>query len=94
MFVSKVWFDRLSPENQDAIIEAGEKFSNKWNNEIWPAATEEGVKVMEENGVEIVKVDKTPFMEKTQPVVEDFLANASDSQKELYDLLVATREKY
>lgn len=94
VFVSKVWFDRLSPENQDAIIEAGEKFSNKWNNEIWPAATEEGVKVMEENGVEIVKVDKTPFMEKTQPVVEDFLANASDSQKELYDLLVATREKY
>ena len=94
VFVSKMWFDRLSEEDQAALVEAGEKFSEKWNNEIWPAATEEGLKVMEENGVEIVEVDKTPFMEKTQTVVDDFLAKASADQKALYELLVETREKY
>ena len=94
VFVSKAWFDRLPEEDQAALVEAGEKFSDKWNNEIWPAATEEGLKIMEENGVEIVEVDKAPFMEKTQTVVDDFLAKASPAQKELYDLLVATRENY
>ena len=94
VFVSKAWFDRLSEEDQAAIVEAGEKFSDKWNNEIWPAATEEGLKIMEENGVEILEVDKAPFMELTQTVVDDFLANASEDQKTLYDALVAARENY
>jgi TRAP-type C4-dicarboxylate transport system substrate-binding protein len=94
VFVSKTWFDGLSEENQQAILEAGEKFSDAWNNEIWPAATEEGLKAMEEQGVEIVEVDKEPFKEAVQPVVDDFLAGASDSQKELYDLLIETRENY
>lgn len=94
VFVSKAWFERLPEEDQAALVEAGEKFSDKWNNEIWPAATEEGLKIMEENGVEIVEVDKTPFMEKTQSVVDDFLAKASPAQKALYDLLIATRENY
>lgn len=94
VFVSKVWFDGLSEENQAAIVEAGEKFSDKWNNEIWPEATEEGLKIMEENGVEIVEVDKAPFIESVQPVIDDFVAGASDGQKTLYDALVAARENY
>ena len=94
VFVSKVWFDGLSEENQAAIVEAGEKFSDKWNNEIWPEATEEGLKIMEENGVEIVEVDKASFIESVQPVIDDFLAGASDEQKTLYDALVAARENY
>ncbi len=94
VFVSKVWFDGLSEENQAALLEAGEKFSDKWNNEIWPEATEEGLKVMKEGGVEIVEVDKELFKEKTDTVVEDFLNNASDGQKELYDLLISVRENY
>ena len=49
---------------------------------------------MEEQGVEIVEVDKTPFIEAVQPVVDDFLASASDSQQALYELLMATRENY
>ena len=94
VFVSKVWFDNLSAENQEALLEAGEKFADQWNNEIWPAATEEGLKVMEENGVEILEADKEAFQAKTQPVVDAFLSKASDGQKALYELLVATREKY
>ena len=94
VFVSKVWFDGLSEENQKALLEAGEKFSDKWNNEIWPEATAEGIKAMEEAGVEIVEVDKEAFKAKTDAVVEDFLNNASEGQKALYNLLVSVRENY
>ena len=92
VFVSKIWFDGLSKENQDALLEAGRQFSEKWNNEVWPAATEEGLKVMKENGVEILEVDKKLFSAKTQPVVDDFLKNASKGQKALYEALIAARE--
>lgn len=94
VFVSKVWFDRLSPENQAAIIEAGQKFADKWNNEIWPAATDEGLKTLKEQGVEILTVDKDEFKAKVQPMVDKFLADATEEQKALYDLLQTTRQKY
>lgn len=94
IFVSKMWFDGLSEENQAALLEAGEKFSEKWNNEIWPEATEAGLEAMEEMGVEVTEVDKELFKEKTDTVVEDFLSKASDAQKELYDLLISVRENY
>lgn len=94
VFVSKVWFDALSAENQEAILEAGKQFSDVWNNEIWPEATEAGMEKMKEDGVEIIEVDKELFKEAAQPVVDDFLATASEEQKQLYDLLVKVRENY
>jgi len=94
VFVSKTWFDSLSPENQEALLQAGEAFSDKWNNEIWPNATEAGLEKMKEDGVEIDEVDKSVFIEATQSVVDGFLAKATDDQKTLYKLLVETREKY
>ena len=94
VFVSKTWFDSLSAENQEAVLKAGEEFSDVWNNEIWPEATEAAMKTMEKEGVEITEVDKSLFIEAVQPVVDDFLSKASDEQKELYNLLVETRKNY
>lgn len=94
VFVSKVWFDGLSAENQEAVMEAGRKFSDAWNNEIWPEATEAGMKEMKAQGVEIVEVDKEQFKAAVKPVVDKFLAGASDEQKVLYELLLKTRENY
>ena len=94
VFVSKTWFDRLSPENQAALIEAGKKFADKWNNEIWPSADAAGLKVLKEKGMEILEVDKEQFKAKVKPFVDEFLADASDEQKEFYNLLVTTRQKY
>ncbi|MCP1111149.1 TRAP transporter substrate-binding protein [Ohessyouella blattaphilus] len=94
VFVSKAWFDTLSAENQEAIIEAGEKFSDDWNNNIWPDATDKGLEAMKAANVEIVEVDKEPFKESVQYVIDDFLDGASDGQKELYELLIEVRENY
>lgn len=94
VFVSKAWFDSLSAENQEAVLEAGKRFSDVWNDEIWPEATEAGMKEMKEQGVEITEVDKEQFKAAVQPVVDKFLAGASDEQKALYELLIKTRENY
>ena len=94
VFVSKTWFDRLSPEDQAALIEAGQKFADKWNNEIWPSADAAGLKVLKEKGMEILDVDKEQFKAKVKPFVDEFLADATDEQKEFYDLLVTTSKKY
>ena len=50
------------------------------------------MKAMKEQGVEIVEVDKALFEEAVKPVVDKFLADASEDQKALYDLLTKTRE--
>lgn len=94
VFVSKTWFDSLSEENQQALLEAGEAFTQEWSEEIWPSATESALSEMEAAGVTINEVDKAPFIEATRGVVEDFLSGATDEQKELYDLLTTVQEKY
>ena len=93
-FVSKAWFDKLSEENQAAMKEAGERFTDAWNNEIWSDAMENAMKEMEEKGVAINEVDKEAFVASVQPVIDSFLASADEGQKELYDLLIKVREKY
>ena len=94
VFVSKTWFDGLSPENQAALIEAGQKFEDKWNNEIWPSADAAGLKVLKEKGMEVLEVDKEQFKAKVKPFVDEFLADATDEQKEFYNLLITTSKKY
>ncbi|MCD8140703.1 MAG: TRAP transporter substrate-binding protein [Planctomycetaceae bacterium] len=93
-FISKRFFERLSPENQAAIFEAGKRFSDAWNNEIWADAQVEARKAMEAKGVAINEVDKAAFATAVQPVIDDFLKKADAEQKALYELLVTVREKY
>ncbi len=94
VFVSKVWFDRQTPENQAALLEAGKKFEAAWNSEIWPTANEAGMKILKDNGMEVLEVDKEPFKANVKSFVDKYLSKASSEQKEFYDLLVTTGEKY
>ncbi len=94
VFVSKAWFDRLSAEDQQALVDAGNAFTEKWNNEILPSVTETATDELTKAGMEVKEVDKEPFIKAVQPVVDDFLSGATDEQKNLYELLTTTREKY
>ncbi len=94
VFVSKVWFDRLSAEDQAALVEAGAQFDREWNEEIFPAETESSSAELEAAGVSINEVDKDAFIQATQPIIDDFLAGADEEQKALYELLMQIREKY
>lgn len=94
VFVSKIWFDSLSEENQQALLEAGKAYTDEWNNKIWVNATDEALAELKSAGVAINEVDKAAFADATKGVVEDFLAKATKDQKELYDLLLTVREDY
>lgn len=94
VFVSKMWFDRLSEENKQALLEAGKAYTDEWNNKIWANATEEALAELKSAGVAINEVDKAAFANATKGVVEDFLAKATKDQKELYDLLLTVRNDY
>ncbi|WP_346705426.1 TRAP transporter substrate-binding protein [uncultured Agathobaculum sp.] len=94
VFVSKAWFDRLSAEDQQALLDAGQEFTEQWNSVIWPNATDTAREGLEAAGMTINEVDKEPFIEAVQPVIDEFLENATDEQKNLYNLLIKTREKY
>ena len=94
VFVSKAWYDNLSPEEQKAITEAGAAFTQQWNTEIWPNAINSSRAKLEEAGMQINEVDKKPFVDAVSNVINNFLANASDEQREFYNLIVETRKKY
>lgn len=94
VFVSKVWFDALSPENQQAIMEAGAAFTEQWNSHIWPDAQEVSKQKLIEAGMQFNDVDKAPFVETVKPVIEEFLADADEDQKKLYDLIEQTKGQY
>lgn len=52
------------------------------------------MKVMKEAGVEVTEVDKEPFKESVQGIIDQFLENADEDQKALYELLIDTKDKY
>ncbi len=92
--ISKAWYDSLSAENQEAIISAGQRYTEWYNTELWPDAEEAALKELEAQGVEITEVDKNLFIEATQSVVDEFLASATEDQNALYELLCSVRENY
>ncbi|MCR4892982.1 MAG: TRAP transporter substrate-binding protein [Lachnospiraceae bacterium] len=91
VLISASWFDSLSEEDQKGVLAAGEEYTKVWNEEIWPEAEGEAIKTLEDNGVTVNKVDKTPFIEATQSVRDDFINNGSEGQKNLYQVLMDAR---
>ena len=91
ILVSSMWFNTLTPEEQEGVLKAGEEFARIWNEEIWPEAEEEALKTIADAGCEVNEVDKTPFIEATQSVRDDFVANGTPEQIELYNLLLDVR---
>lgn len=92
--VSKVWFDGLSEENQQAILKAGEDYTEWYNNELWPEAEQEAKDELTAAGVEINEVNKDAFKEAVQPVIDEYLSSATEDQKAFYELLTKVRENY
>lgn len=90
--VSKVWFDGLSDEDQQAMLKAGEDYTKWYNEELWPNAEQEAQDALIEAGVEVNEVDKEVFKEAVQPVIDDYLSSATEDQKAFYELLVKVRD--
>lgn len=71
LLMSKIIWDSLSPENQQAIQEAALE-AGEFNRQASLEADENLRSAMEEAGVKFNEVEKAPFIEATQPVYDDW----------------------
>jgi tripartite ATP-independent transporter DctP family solute receptor len=93
LLISKNTFDGMPSDLQAQVKEACKEAEKYWNTELWPAAMETELQAMKDSGVEINDVDKAAFKESVTGMKEEWLANASDDCKQLYDLLSAATAK-
>ena len=70
---------------------AGKEYTRVWNEEIWPTAEAEALKTIADAGCAVNEIDKTPFIEATQSVRDDFAKNGTPEQVELYNLIMEVR---
>jgi tripartite ATP-independent transporter DctP family solute receptor len=89
--VSLKVFEAVSPELQDVILRAGQASQDDFNAN-WEAATLESLQALKDNGMEINEVDKTAFRAAVAPLVEEYLASASDETRALYETIVTVRD--
>ncbi|KXF75486.1 C4-dicarboxylate ABC transporter [Paramesorhizobium deserti] len=71
LVMSKKSWDKLSPEDQQAVREAAKESVGKMR-ELWDAKEKESQKIVEEAGVEVTHPDKQPFIDAMKPVYEKF----------------------
>ncbi|MEO8530983.1 MAG: TRAP transporter substrate-binding protein, partial [Deltaproteobacteria bacterium] len=88
LVMSKMSFDKLSPEDQALVREAA-KASVPVMRELWDAQEAISEKKVEDSGVKVIKgIDKTPFIEAMVPVYEKYVT--SDKLKEMVKAIQAT----
>ena len=70
MLMSKMIFDRLSPEQQEAIRQAG-KEAEAFMRGAWEMAEQSAMNELQERFTEIIEVDKQPFIDAVAGLVQD-----------------------
>src|SRR5690625_60708 len=73
LLMKKSILDDLTPEQQEAVMEAAEE-STAFHQESWEQEREEAIKTSEEAGVTIYYPDLEPFAEMLRPMKEKFAA--------------------
>lgn len=81
LVISTVIWNDLTEQEQQWIQEAADE-SYVHQKKLWQESTMESLKAVEEAGVEIIYPDKTPFIEKVQPMLEEY-----KEEKEVYELI-------
>lgn len=86
VIANQATLERLTEEQRDAIYEAARE-STEFQKEIFKEAVEEEKRIAsEEFGVQFNDVDKTPFIEKVQPLHEEYAA--SEVFADLYPAII------
>lgn len=87
LIISKDAFDKISPEDQEAVRKAAAKSTMYMKETLWPEAEAEAFKTLQESGVEVINVDKTPFQEKVSPMYDKFKEANPDLAADLDTIL-------
>lgn len=81
LVISTVVWNDLTEQEQKWIQEAADE-SYIYQKKLWKESTLESLEEVKKAGVEIIYPDKTPFIEKVQPMLEEY-----KSEKDVYDLI-------
>ena len=89
---SQVW-EKIDPYDQEIILNAARDSTNL-HKELWAKSIDEAQEIAEEEmGVEfITDIDKTPFMEKTKPLVDQYRSQYPEVD-ELLNTIESVRSK-
>ncbi len=79
LFISLETWNRLTEEQQQIIQRAADE-SAVYQRELWKQATNKALEEVEEDGVSIIRPDKEPFIERLQPLWQQFM-NESEELK-------------
>lgn len=72
LLISKTVFDKLSAEDQQAIRDAADESKVYQREQAYQINNTDNLTKLEEQGVEIIKVDKTSFEDAVKPVYEKY----------------------
>ena len=81
LLISTVVWNDLTEQEQKWLQEAADE-SYLYQKKLWKESTAESLQAVEEAGVEIIYPDKKPFVDKVQPLLEEF-----KQEKEVYKLI-------
>lgn len=81
LLISTIIWDELSEKQKEWLQEAADE-SYEHQKKLWKISTMESLKAVEEAGVQISYPDKTPFIQKVKPLLEEF-----KEEKEVFDLI-------
>jgi tripartite ATP-independent transporter DctP family solute receptor len=71
LVMAKATWDKLSPEDQQAVQEAAQESVGKMR-ELWTEREKASEAIVREAGVEVIEVDKQPFIDAMGPVYDEF----------------------
>src|SRR6056297_253127 len=77
LFISLETWNRLTDEQQEIVQRAADE-SAVYQRELWQKATEEALDAVRADGVEIIIPDKQPFVEKLEPMYEQFMSESEE----------------
>ena len=88
--VSKVFWDKLSPELQQALQEAADEAA-AYDIQIFSEMHNESLEEMNNLGIEVIEIDTTPWIEATESVRSQILTTIPDGQS-LYQEIVEAKQ--
>ena len=77
LFISLSTWERLTEDEREIVRRAAEE-SGIYQRQLWREATEEALTAVAEAGIEINYPDKEPFIERLQPLWQDFMDESDE----------------
>ena len=77
LFISLSTWERLTEDEQEIVRRAAEE-SGIYQRQLWREATDEALTAVAEAGIEINYPDKEPFIERLQPLWQEFMAESDE----------------